>query len=213
MAKLQNNFDAQKHEPLGAKEAIPAGWYKAIITKSEWKQASSNAQNYFIAVEFTLVGGEHDGYVVEERINVVNTNATAVEIANKTLCSISLATQVYQFDDTQMLHGIPLMVLLSVRAGETKGDKTYAARNEIKNYKPVESEAPALPAFAAPPAAPQQPAPAAPQYAPAPQQQQAPAAAAPQAWQAPAAPQQQQAPAPQPAPPVANGGAKPPWAK
>lgn len=190
---LNMRFDASQVAPAAPQELIPAGWYKARMSASEWTQSKSNDKNWFVQCKFTLIG-EHDGSVLTDRINLANENVMAVEIGQRTLSAICHATGVMVVEDMAALHGIPLMIKVKVRqAGKGADGKDYEASNEISGYKALEMPGPGL----APGQFPQAPAPAA---APAP----APAAAAPAPSFAPPAAA---------APAAAPGGGKPPWAK
>lgn len=216
MANL--NFNAQTVEPQAAFDPLPAGWYQMQIVESELKP-TSNGEGQYLQLKLQVINGEHANRVVFERLNIVNRNPTAQEIAYRTLSSICHATNVIQVEDSQQLHGIPMEVKVSVRPAKDG----YDASNDVKGYRAINAgmmqAAPApggFPAQAQPQQAPQggqwtpgglpqnaqqQPAWQQPQQAPAPQQgwQQPAQQQAPQGWQQPqAAPAPQQAPAPQP---------------
>lgn len=216
------NFDARTVEPAKAPEAVPTAWYNVRIVASETKPTAKNDGHYLELTE-EIIDGEYAGSRVYDRLNLANSNPVAVEIAFKQLSAICHATGVIQVQDSQQLHGIPMMARVVYRpAGKGNDGKEYDASNDVKGYKPIQSgvqggapafAAPAQPSFApppqpsfAPPVAPQgwappapaavAPAAAAPQpWAP---QAPAPAAAAPQPWAPPAAPAAPPAPAPAP---------------
>jgi hypothetical protein len=180
---LNFNFDATQVEPNAPQELIPAGWHKARMSASEWKQAKNNDKNWFVACKFTLIG-EHDGAVLTDRINLANDNAMAVEIGQRTLSAICHATGIMVVWDMAQFYGIPLMIKVAVRpAGKGADGNDYAASNEIKGYKAVEEANVAFGggSFPAGPPVGAVPAPAVAAQAPA----QAPAAAAPAAARPP----------------------------
>ena len=214
------NFDASTVAPdTGAQDALPAGWYDAMMESSEMKPTKDTTGAY-LECKFNVLAPAHSaGKKIYARLNLRNASSTAQEIGYKQLSAICHATRVLQVADSAQLHNIPLKLKLKVR----KPDGDYDASNEVTAYKninevvtlagtaavtgafPTQAAAPVIPGFA--PQAPQPPV-----YAPAP----AAAAAAPQ-WQPPAQPQQwqppaaqapapaapvYQQPAPQPAPPV-----------
>lgn len=204
MAKLTQQFDARAVPPSVAQEVIPAGWYTARIEESEWAETAAK-NGWMLKFKLVIIGGEHADVVLFDRLNMQNPNAMAMEIAQRTLSAICHATKVFQLDDTAQLHGIPLMVKVSVRAaGKGADGNDYAASNEIKGYKEVESG----------PSASVGPAPAAnfapPRQAPA---QQAPAPAAAPGPGGFAPPGAAPGPGPSPSPAPSHGGSKPPWAK
>lgn len=212
MAQLQ--FNAQNAPTLEARDALPAGWYDAMITATEMKPTKAGDGAY-LACTFNIVGpAAYSGRKVFMNMNLKNPNPTAQEIAYKQLASICHAIGVMQVQDSSQLHNIPMKIRLKVKPAQGE----YEASNEITGFDNVNSmhEGPApvaagigAPAgFAAPAAtagfaAPVAPAPAAwqpPAQAQQPWQQQAPQQApvpqAPQQWQQPPV---QQAPVQQPA--------------
>lgn len=213
MAEL--NFDASTVAPsTGTYDALPAGWYNAVIDNTEMKPTKAGTGAY-LEIRFNVVDGEFTGRKVFARLNIRNPNPVAQEIGYKDLSAICHAVGIINVQQSQQLHNIPLKIKVSV----TPADGQYEASNDIKAYRNINENvgggAPAAPATtapvipqAAPAVAPQQawqpPQQGAPQAAPA--AQQAPAAApVEQPWQQ--APQQQPAPAVQQAPAAAPAAA------
>ncbi len=207
------NFDARTVAPdTGAADAIPAGWYDAMIDASEIKP-TKDGSGAFVELRFNVLSGQYVGRKVFSRLNIRNGNPVAQEIGFKQLSAVCHAVGVLTVGESSELHGKPCKIKVKLRAAS--GD--YEASNEISAYKNVNdpsaaSTAPAgigapagLPAgFAPPPQA--QPFQMAPGQAPmqqfqqpAPQQQMQPA---PQQFQQPAPQQfvQQGQPMQQPAP-------------
>ncbi|AVJ51803.1 hypothetical protein Vid5_gp48 [Pantoea phage vB_PagS_Vid5] len=187
------SFNAANVEPSDASIVFPAGWYKGQIDQSEMK-ATRDGKGRYLELRVSLIDGKFNGKKTYIRLNVENANAETREYAFKDLSAICHAIGVMQFEDTQQLHGRPLLVKLKVRPAS--GD--YDASNDVNGFKPVTENiklcdeaygagAAAAPAFGAPGAG--APAPFTPPVAPI--QQQAPA----QPWAAPQQPApQQQAP-------------------
>lgn len=135
------SFDASKVEPLKALEPIPAGYYIVKITESEMKPTSTHtdqAPAIMLVLTLEVIDGEYVGRKLFDRLNLVNSNVVAVEIAQKTLSAICRSTGVMQLQDSALLHGIPMKVKVKVRsAGKGKDGKDYDANNEIAAYEPV----------------------------------------------------------------------------
>lgn len=222
------NFNAQNVAPNTALEPIPTGQYPVVITSSQEKPTKSG-NGSFIEFEMTIQGGQHNGRKVFDRLNINNPNATAVDIAYRTLSAICHVTGCHAIQDTSQLHGRPFTVVV---VKKQRQDDPSQMTNEVKGYKDINGNDPGQGGQVAQPQAQPgwaqnaaQPAPQAPpQYAP----QQAPAAAQPPAqppqWagnvqqpvqQAPANTAQAQAPAPAAQAPAgpAGAGAPPPWAQ
>ncbi|MGE4486334.1 MAG: DUF669 domain-containing protein [Synergistaceae bacterium] len=130
MAQFQ--FDSNQYEPLGDFQPIPEGMYHVICVNSEIKPTKDGNGSY-IELQFKVQGGDYDGRLLFERLNLWNQNEVAVDIANKTLTSICLVTGVSQFNDTNQLHGIPFTIYVTVQPA--KGE--YGPSNNIKGYYDV----------------------------------------------------------------------------
>lgn len=227
MAQL--NFDARTVVPdTGQQDPVPAGWYNAVMDKSEMKP-TKDGTGARLEMQFKIIDGQFANRKIFEGLNLQNSNPVAQEIAYKQLSAIAHAVNVLLVEDSQQLHNIPLKLKVSLKAANGQ----YEAKNEIKAYKNINevvtqpAAAPGAPAafgagapaaFGAPPPAafaPPAAAPAAQPWAPpAAAQPWAPpvAAAAPvQAAPVQAAPVAQAAPAAGLAAPAA-GLAAPAWA-
>lgn len=137
--QFQQPFDASQVPPAQPLKALPEGWYKVVMTKDETKPGKNQGAEV-TTVELTVAEGEYQGRKVYERLNLVNPNQQAVEIAWQTLSAICRAIGKIRFTQSSELYGIPFMVRLSVRPGQTIQDqatgatKTYQPQNEIDEY-------------------------------------------------------------------------------
>jgi len=121
---------------------IPEGNYKAIIIDSEMKD-TNNGQGQYLALSIAIVDGEHRDTTFIERLNLINQNSKAVEIAYKTLARISeaLGMQTTPSDSAQ-LHNQPLLIEIKTEAGKewtnNQGEKVAGKdKSIIKGYKPL----------------------------------------------------------------------------
>ena len=133
-----NGFDANNVDPAESREPIPAGWYKAVITESEEKPTKAQTGSY-LQMTVEVIDGEHAGRKAFERLNLNNPNATAVEIAQRTLSSICRAVNVMTPRQSADLHDKPFMVKIKVKPAKDG----YDANNEIAEYAEVGKAAPA----------------------------------------------------------------------
>ena len=133
MASL-GNFDATQVAPAGDRTAIPAGEYKASVINSEMKP-TKDGKGQFLEIVLEIVDGQHKGRRLWDRLNLVNSNAQAVEIAKSTLSAICHATGIMQPKDSGQLHNIPMLVRVACR--QYNGDTT----NEVKGYKKLSTQA------------------------------------------------------------------------
>lgn len=110
-------------------DLLPAGEYEAHIVASEFK-ATKAGTGSFLELRVQILEESHAGYMVFDRLNLDNPNKTAVEIANRTLSSICKAVGVEEIEDSEELHGIPLVVRVVV--DPARGD--WGESNSIKKY-------------------------------------------------------------------------------
>lgn len=202
------NFNAAQVEPNKALEAIPTGQYPVMITASTQKP-TKNGLGQYIEFEMTVQGGEYAGRKVFDRLNIVNDNQTAVDIAYSTLSSICHVTGRLQIQQTEQLHGVPFIAVVQKKE---RDDQPGNFTNEIRGYKDINGNDPSHGAAGSPNAG---QAPAQPSWGNAQQAQQQQvqqpvqeqsAQQAPWNNAAPVAPAQQQQAAP-----ATPAGNTPPW--
>jgi hypothetical protein len=140
---MQLQFDASRVEPNVAFEPLPAGWYTAMITDTGEKDTNDKLGK-MLEVTLEIMGGDFNKRKVFDRLNLVNANPMAVDIAYRTLSAICHSVGVIQMTDTSQLHGKPLLVKVAFRPARTDKDtgKSYDASNEVKGYKAVDPNAP-----------------------------------------------------------------------
>lgn len=148
MAKLTTLFDATKVKPNQRPSPVPAGKYPVKIISSEMvptKDAGKKAS--FLLLTFEIIDGEFKGRQLWDRLNLVNPNAKAVEIAQGTLSAICHSVQVMQVPDTLVLHNKPLMAEVTLEAAQYDPKNPtkllYAEKNEIRGYEPMDGALPA----------------------------------------------------------------------
>lgn len=142
MADLGGVFDSDVVAPMGDRTPIPAGDYRCVCVKSDWKNTSKGGK--YLEFTWQVVDGEHLGRMVWSRLNLQNSNSQAVQIARSELSSICKAVGVVKLRDSIEVHDVPLVVSVAVKKREDNGDLT----NEVAGYKSVreasESKQPAM---------------------------------------------------------------------
>ena len=124
------NFDATQVEPQGDRSPLPAGEYRVAIISSEMKP-TKNGSGQFLELVLEVLEGQYKGRRLWDRLNLVNQNSQAVEIARSTLSAICHATGKLQPKDSGELHSIPMIARVALRKRQDNGEDT----NEIKGYK------------------------------------------------------------------------------
>jgi len=125
-----DGFNASEVEPATF-EPLPAGKYLAAITASEMKPTKNGSGSY-LQLTFTILDGEYRNRVLWSRLNLQNSNATAVKIARGELSAICRAVNVMQPRDSVELHNIPLVITVKLK----KRKDTDELANEVKGYEP-----------------------------------------------------------------------------
>jgi hypothetical protein len=126
-------------DPNVAFDPLPAGWYNVVIINTEMKPNGPNAKDpdgKQMEITLQVIDGEHVGRKLFDRLNLVNSNPTATEIAFKTLKAIYNAIGVAKVDDSSQMHGIPLKAKVKLRAKTAE----YDANNEIQGYDHISSD-------------------------------------------------------------------------
>lgn len=114
-------------------DIIPAGWYNAELVESEVRTAKSGNGEY-ISLQFALLDPPFVNRRVFVVLNLWNTNAEAVRIANQQRLELLTAVGRPAAQTTEELYGLPLMLKLTVRK-DPNGQ--YEDRNEVKGFKPA----------------------------------------------------------------------------
>ena len=126
----------------GGMVLIPQGQYQAVIVESELKP-TSKGDGQFLAMKVVITQGQHQNTEFIERLNIINPNPIAVEIAYKTLARISEALGMSQTPtDSNQLHNRPLMIQIETEAGKPYTDNNGEQREGkdksiIKKYLPM----------------------------------------------------------------------------
>jgi len=128
MANLEG-FDASQVEPNEGFTPVPAGSYDAIITASKMVPTKAG-DGQFLELTFQIMNGPQQNRTVIDRLNLVNQNTKAVEIAKGNLSAICRAVNVLTPGDSSELHNKPLIITEKIREG-TDGRQ----HNEVSGYK------------------------------------------------------------------------------
>ncbi|MBF0181930.1 MAG: DUF669 domain-containing protein [Magnetococcales bacterium] len=150
MAQLGGTFDASQVDPSQPFETLPPGDYRVQIINSEMRPTKTGSGQY-LWMEMDVLDGPLTGRKLFDRLNLINPNRQAEEIAQRTLSAICHAIGRLQVSDSEELHFKPVMVKVTVdREGY----------NQVKGYKPVANASSAFrPAFQPQPSPPPAPAP------------------------------------------------------
>lgn len=136
MAQLPQAANTEENAGQGGLEAIPEDEYVACLTKSEWTDTKAGTGK-FIYMEFTIMEGAYKGNILIERLNMINPNPIAVRIATGALNQLSAACLKANVEDTDELHGIPVLLTVVI---EEQENSDYPPSNRIKRYSNPDGE-------------------------------------------------------------------------
>lgn len=144
MASFGQTFDASSVEPSTGYDVLPPGKYLGHIVTSEMRVTKDGAGQY-LYLELDILQGQYAGRKLFDRLNLINANPSAVQIAQKTLSSICRAVGKMQVSNSEQLHLLPMT--LDVRVRPPKG--AYGESNSIR-YLPRAGATGAVSGAAAP---------------------------------------------------------------
>lgn len=127
MANLGEVFDATTVEPLGSYEVLPAGKYLAQIVDSEMR-VTKDGMGKYLFLEVDVLEGRYAGRKLFDRLNLVNGNEKAVELARRTLSAICHATGVERVKDSSQFHLVPFIADVKVRPAKGQYDESNSIR-------------------------------------------------------------------------------------
>lgn len=122
---------SQIQDPTGGQMQKPfeQGEYTLTLVKSEMLESKNNPGNWYLACEFEIEGSPRR---VWENYNLINSNATAQEIAWRDWNSVCHACGKLGVTDSEQIHGIPFRG----RVRFEKGDET---KLRLGTCKPLNS--------------------------------------------------------------------------
>lgn len=134
--------DLSNVEARVALDVMPSGWQNAVIVDTGMKPTKDNAGQYMEVIS-EVIEGPFKGRKLFDRLNILNNNQTAVEIAYKTLKAIYSAVGKVRVNDSAELHGIPFKIkvkLIPAEIDPATGQEKYGAKNEVGGYDHISSD-------------------------------------------------------------------------
>lgn len=153
MASFGHTFDASQVEPNTPYEVLPPGKYLAQIVASEMR-VTKDGNGQYLFIEIDILEGTYAGRKLFDRLNLINANPEAVQIAQRSLSAICRAVGKMQVNDSEQLHLIPLIADVRVRPPKGEYGESNSIRYLPRNGAPVATAAPSRPAPATAPATP-----------------------------------------------------------
>jgi len=154
MASLGGVFDASTVAPAGTRTLIPAGRYKAHVLRTDLLDNKAQTGK-FLWYEIEIIEGEFQGCTLEARMNIVNPNQQAMDIAQRELSALCHATGEMNVSDTDQFIGKPFCLVVKVKPAVMEPDgvtQKYGPQSEVGGYEHISKLPGARPAGAAAPA-------------------------------------------------------------
>lgn len=151
MANLAG-FDASTVPEQTDFSAVPRGQYVLVATASEMKPTKAG-NGQFLNVTCEVLDGQYKGRKLWARMNLVNPNATAVQIGQQELGALCRAVGIIKPNDSSELHNKPFLATVDIEVGDRNRENNIITKYEAiqpGGFTPSMSHAPA-PAFAAQP--------------------------------------------------------------
>lgn len=130
MVALGGTYTADPDNVQGDYTPLPAGEYRVIVKDSDMVENSAKTGS-FLKLDLEVIDGEYKGRTIFDRLNLDNPNQQAVDIAQRTLNAICVATGKMAIADSSELHDIPIVAV--VKVDPPRGE--YGASNSIRTYK------------------------------------------------------------------------------
>lgn len=127
MAKLPYVSSAEAY-PSARFDPLPKGQYQAVVVSSELCQTKAG-NGYFVKLMWQIIEpGQYCNRTLFSQHNVANPNSDAEQIGRRELQDFATAMNVDQFDETDQLHGKPIVLRIGI---EQDKSGQYAEKNKI----------------------------------------------------------------------------------
>jgi hypothetical protein len=129
------NFDAETIAPQTERSALPSGHYLMAITESEMKP-TKNGSGQYLQLVFTVFDAPSPDAIHRKifvRLNLINPNQTAVDLAQRELSAICHALGILKITDSAQLHDHPLCCKVQY----VPAKDGYEESNKISAYRPA----------------------------------------------------------------------------
>ena len=118
---------------------IPEGKYQGVFVTSEMKPTQAGGQ--FLELKFVITQGQHRDTELSDRLNLVNSNPTAVKIAYETLAKIAKAVGLDKIpNDSAALHNRPLVAVVKTEPGKPFKDKQTGEERQGKDHSVLDGK-------------------------------------------------------------------------
>jgi len=137
MAQLGQKF-VTNELPDNEFTPLPAGEYNLLIVDTDMKETSTGGQ--MLVVNMDVLDGPSKGRKLTDRLNLVNKNEKAQNIAYAALKSIFKAIGVDSTDNSDVMHGKRVTATVTVQEAKPYTDKygveqAGSPQNNIRGYK------------------------------------------------------------------------------
>ena len=119
------SFNTHSVEPMQDYAPLPPGKYSVVIEEVDILPTKANTGHY-IKVSMAVVGGEHNGRKLWDRINIDNPSEKCVEIGLRCLAALGQAIGLSEVKDSSQFLGCAVVAHVKID-GEYNSVRTYSA--------------------------------------------------------------------------------------
>ena len=112
---------------------VPAGEYLCTIEKTDVKESNKTPGNFYMNVQYSIIGPEYTNRKIFEIINFKNSNEKAEKIAAAQLGDLMRACGLGGRPDSALFIGKNIYIEVGV-----KKDPQYGDKNDVKSHRAVE---------------------------------------------------------------------------
>lgn len=134
MATLTNMYDPNA-EPAASFDPLPSGWYQVVIIDSDMKP-TKNGSGEYLELSHRVIDGPHKGSLAWARLNLINANPKAQEIAQRQFAALRKATGVLAPNDSVQLHNIPMWARIEFVPADPSNPKSRDG-NEFREWRAI----------------------------------------------------------------------------
>jgi hypothetical protein len=139
MAKLPRTANTEENNAQMGIQLLPEGEYMLMIVKSDMK-TTKDGEGKYLQLDMKITDGPYQGRNYVERLNLINENSLAVNIAEQTLNTICESCGLSGVDDSVDLHNIEMRAFMKIR--KAKPGSEWGDSNYVSMYRPVVSDQP-----------------------------------------------------------------------
>ena len=142
MARVNQDLSGVTEEDMqgGKYDALPAGVYRIVIEKDEYKETKAG-NGMMLSIEYTVLGPTHQGRKLFDNLCLEHPKSQVVQIAQAQLKALAIACGHPTPDriaDTESMHNVPIMAKVTCKkAKDPQYGDPQGMENRIIEFKSI----------------------------------------------------------------------------